>query len=147
MDNIAVKEVLAFVWHIAQLETVRMSHEYIDPAHVLLSLLQTNRCAAYTLLSDIKAFPSHVYLEIERRMPSEPRFEPSGVSRPISPKVQELWNRVPEMIKARYQKYQVTNVLLLAMLQQEGTLPHAVLTSFGVTEEKIDEWQRQPKLD
>jgi ATP-dependent Clp protease ATP-binding subunit ClpA len=147
MVTSAIEEVLGFVWHIAQMETVRLSHEYIDTEHVLMSLVQTRRCAAYSLLSEMRAFPSHIYLEIERRVPPGPAFEPAGVPRPISPKVKKLWDRVPEMITSECQGCPVTVVLLVAMLNQKGTLAHNVLSSFGVTEGKVLTLGRQLQMD
>jgi ATP-dependent Clp protease ATP-binding subunit ClpA len=138
-------EALGFVWHIAQMEAVRLSHEYIDTEHILLALVQTRRCAAYSLLSEMKAFPSHIFLEIERRLTQGTPFQPSAAP-PISRKVQELWNKIPEMMEHEYREYPVTIALLLALLQQEGTLCHAVLSSFGVTEAKIRELQWQPQM-
>lgn len=130
--NTKLDAVIKMMLVYAKGEVIRLNHNLIGPAHLMLVILKMHSCNAMTIMAQI-ARPDdikNIHLEIERQMGTGPAERIAG---PIitSPGVEKVIQHAEREVEALGDSELGTQHLLLALLAIPGVVSN-VLGRYGL---------------
>ena len=112
------------------------SHPQIEPEHLFKILLVQNEGIIPPLLNKMGISQGTLFNDVEKSLAKLPKVQGQG-SRPISPKLNSVLETAFKEADRLKDEYVSTEHLLLALAQTKGMESQQILSSHGVTAEKI----------
>lgn len=116
---------------LANQEAQRLNHEFIDPEHLFLGLIQVDGGVGPTILRERGIFPDAVRREIERRITPGPEPVLSGKI-PLTPRAKKAIELAIEEADQLGDRHVGTEHILLGLLQIDDGPSIDAVRSLGV---------------
>ncbi|GAB4273018.1 MAG: ATP-dependent chaperone ClpB [Methylomicrobium sp.] len=121
----------------AQSLALGKDHQFIEPTHVMLALLNQDGGSIRPLLSQIGANPNVVQAELTKQLERTPTVSGIGGDVQISSELSRLLNVTDKLAQKRGDKFISSELFLLAACETSGVLQD-ILKKAGVTREAAE---------
>ncbi|WP_026971653.1 ATP-dependent chaperone ClpB [Aliagarivorans marinus] len=121
----------------AQSLALGRDHQYIEPAHLMTSMLNQDAGSLRPLLLDVGVEVSALRSQLSQALESIPRVEGTGGDVQLSNQLVVLLNLCDKLAQKRKDKFISSEIFLLAALEDKGALGD-ILRSMGVDKGKLE---------
>jgi len=122
----------------AQSLAVGRDHQYIEPLHLMLAMLQQQGNSVSAILNQIGAAPSALSQEIEAEINKLPQVSGSAGEVHISQDLGKVLNLCDKIAQQRQDQYIASELVLLAVLETKSALSK-LLNNHGITKQLVED--------
>ncbi|AKE52184.1 ATP-dependent chaperone ClpB [Kangiella geojedonensis] len=122
----------------AQSLAVGRDHQYIEPLHLMLAMLQQQGNSVSAILNQIGAVPSALSQEIEAEINKLPQVSGSAGEVHISQDLGKVLNLCDKIAQQRQDQYIASELVLLAVLETKSALSK-LLNNHGITKQLVED--------
>ncbi len=122
----------------AQSLALGRDHQYIEPVHLMVALLDQNGSPIRPLLTMLDVDVSHLRSKLSEMLDRLPKVSGIGGDVQLSSSMGTLFNLCDKVAQKRQDSYISSEVFLLAALEDRGPLGQ-LLKEMGLTEQKISQ--------
>lgn len=121
----------------AQSLALGRDHQYLEPAHVLYSMLEQEGGTIRSLLLVTGVDPNLLLRDIEKAIDSFPKVEGSGGDIHISKDLERVLNLTDKFAQQRGDQYISSELFILACLEDKGTVGK-ILQTHGINKARLE---------
>ncbi|TMX73000.1 ATP-dependent chaperone ClpB [Vibrio rotiferianus] len=122
----------------AQSLALGRDHQYIEPVHLMVALLDQNGSPIRPLLTMLDVDVSHLRSKLSEMLDRLPKVSGIGGDVQLSSSMGTLFNLCDKVAQKRQDSYISSEVFLLAALEDRGSLGQ-LLKEMGLTEQKVSQ--------
>ncbi|EMK6985357.1 ATP-dependent chaperone ClpB [Vibrio alginolyticus] len=122
----------------AQSLALGRDHQYIDPVHLMVALLDQNGSPIRPLLTMLDVDVTHLRSKLSEMLDRLPKVSGIGGDVQLSSSMGTLFNLCDKVAQKRQDSYISSEVFLLAALEDRGPLGQ-LLKEIGLTEQKVSQ--------
>lgn len=122
----------------AQSLAVGRDHQYIEPLHLMLAMLQQQGNSVSAILNQIGAAPSALSQEIEAEINKLPQVSGSAGEVHLSQDLGKVLNLCDKIAQQRQDQYIASELVLLAVLETKSALSK-LLNNHGITKQLVED--------
>lgn len=122
----------------AQSLAVGRDHQYIEPLHLMLAMLQQQGNSVSAILNQIGAAPMALSQEIEAEINKLPQVSGSAGEVHISQDLGKVLNLCDKIAQQRQDQYIASELVLLAVLETKSALSK-LLNNHGITKQLVED--------
>ncbi|MEH0671741.1 ATP-dependent chaperone ClpB [Vibrio owensii] len=122
----------------AQSLALGRDHQYIEPVHLMVALLDQNGSPIRPLLTMLDVDVTHLRSKLSEMLDRLPKVSGIGGDVQLSSSMGTLFNLCDKVAQKRQDSYISSEVLLLAALEDRGPLGQ-LLKEMGLTEQKVSQ--------
>lgn len=122
----------------AQSLAVGRDHQYIEPLHLMLAMLQQQGNSVSAILNQIGAAPSTLAQSVESEIKKLPQVSGNAGEVHLSPELGKVLNICDKISQQRQDQYIASELFLLAVLETKSTLAK-LLNEQGITKHMVED--------
>ncbi|QIZ75440.1 ATP-dependent chaperone ClpB [Ferrimonas lipolytica] len=122
----------------AQSLALGQDHQYIEPSHIMLALLQQQGSSIKPLLQLIKVDAEQLRQSLQQSLNRAPKVSGSDVDVQLSRDTIKALNQCDKLSQQRNEQFISSELFVLALLQAKGDVGQ-LLSQQGVSEKKLEE--------
>ena len=122
----------------AQSLAVGRDHQFIEPAHLMLALMNQERGGIRPLLNELKLNPNTLRVALTKALERLPLVFDHGGDVRISNDLARMLNQCDKLAQDRKDQYISSELFVLAALEDKGVVGE-ILRRVGVTKEKLEQ--------
>lgn len=122
----------------AQSLAVGRDHQYIEPLHLMLAMLQQQGNSVSAILNQIGAAPSTLAQSVESEIKKLPQVSGNAGEVHLSPELGKVLNICDKISQQRQDQYIASELFLLAALETKSTLAK-LLNEQGITKHMVED--------
>lgn len=122
----------------AQSLAVGRDHQYIEPLHLMMAMLQQQGNSVSAILNQIGVAPSTILQSVETELNKLPQVSGNAGEVHLSPDLGKVLNICDKIAQQRQDQYIASELFLLAVLENKSTLGK-LLNQLGVTKQMVDD--------
>ncbi len=122
----------------AQSLALGRDHQYIEPVHLMVALLDQNGSPIRPLLTMLDVDVTHLRSKLSEMLDRLPKVSGIGGDVQLSSSMGTLFNLCDKVAQKRQDSYISSEIFLLAALEDRGTLGQ-LLKEIGLTEQKVSQ--------
>lgn len=122
----------------AQSLALGRDHQYIEPVHLMVALMDQNGSPIRPLLTMLNVDVAHIRSKLSEMLDRLPKVSGIGGDVQLSSGMGAMFNLCDKVAQKRQDTYISSEVFLLAAVEDKGPLG-ALLKEFGITEPKVAE--------
>ncbi|GAJ75866.1 LOW QUALITY PROTEIN: ClpB protein [Vibrio sp. JCM 18905] len=122
----------------AQSLALGRDHQYIEPVHLMVALLDQNGSPIRPLLTMLDVDVTHLRSKLSEMLDRLPKVSGIGGDVQLSSSMGTLFNLCDKVAQKRQDSYISSEIFLLAALEDRGPLG-AILKEIGLTEQKVSQ--------
>ncbi len=123
----------------AQSLALGRDHQYIEPVHLMVALLDQNGSPIRPLLTMLDVDVTHLRSKLSEMLDRLPKVSGIGGDVQLSSSMGTLFNLCDKVAQKRQDSYISSEVFLLAALEDRGPQFGQLLKEMGLTEQKVSQ--------